>query len=52
MTMYNITPLSTHALRVYQIEPTLIYIYTLKIYKCYHYTELAKGRIDLIVVKS
>lgn len=51
MTMYNITPILTHVLRVYQIVLTLIYIYALKIYKCYHLAELAEGRIDLIAVK-
>lgn len=51
MTMYNIAPILTHVLRVYQIVLTLIYIYALKIYKCYHLAELAEGRIDLIAVK-
>lgn len=48
--MYNITPIITRVLHVYPILPTLIYIYTLKIYKCYQLTELAEGGIDLIAV--
>ena len=51
MTMYNITTIIRRVLHVYPILPTLIYIYTLKIYKCYQLTELAEGGIDLIAVK-